>query len=66
MPAFIGEAEGDLFFGDQPQRVAREIGPNATLVKFGTDQAASAHVQSGATAYLNARIGDWFAGVVGF
>lgn len=66
MPAFIGEAEGDLFFGDQPQRVAREIGPNATLVKFGTDQAASAHVQSGANAYLNAKIGDWFAGIVGF
>lgn len=66
MPAFVGEAEGDLFFGDQPQRVAREIGPNATLVKFGTDQAASAHVQSGANAYLNARIGDWFASIVGF
>lgn len=66
MPAFVGEAKGDLFFGDQPQRVARDIGSNATLVKFGTDQAASAHVQSGANAYLNARICDWFADIVGF
>jgi len=65
MPAFIGEAEGDLFFGDQPIRVAQGIGPKATLVKFGTDHAAEAHCQSGALVYLNQKLLEWFAGVVG-
>lgn len=60
MPAFIGDAEGDLFFQGQPERVAKAIGENATLFKFGHDQAAGAHCQSGAFTYLNQCIHEWF------
>ena len=65
MPAFIGEAEKDIFFLGQPAKAAQAIGPNATLVKFGTDQAAEAHCQSGALGYLNQQLHEWFAKVVG-
>jgi len=65
MPAFIGEAEHDIFFLGQPARVAREIGPNATLVQFGSDQAAGSHSQCGAGVYLNQRVMEWFATVIG-
>lgn len=64
MPAFIGEATGDLFFGDQPARVARVVGPKASLVSFGDKHAASAHCQSGALSYLNQKMMDWFGKVV--
>ena len=65
VPAFIGEAEADQFFLGQPAPVAREIGQNATLVKFGTEQAAAQHCHCGATAYLNQEVMEWFAKVVG-
>ncbi|KAI4862548.1 alpha/beta-hydrolase [Hypoxylon rubiginosum] len=65
MPAFIGDAEEDIFFAGQPARVAREIGPSATLVKFSSEQAAGEHCSSGAFVYLNQQILEWFANVVG-
>ena len=65
MPAFLGDAEDDIFFLGQPPIVAREIGDNATLVRFGADQAAGAHCQSGALTHLNREYLEWFAGVLG-
>lgn len=65
MPAFIGDAEADIFFQGQPPRVAKAIGSNATLFPFTNEQAAGAHCQSGAFAYLNQAVMEWFAGVVG-
>lgn len=41
------------------------IGENATLKRFGADQGAQLHCQSGALVYLNNQMLEWFAGVVG-
>jgi pimeloyl-ACP methyl ester carboxylesterase len=65
MPAFIGDAADDMFFEGQPARVAQEIGSHATLQKFGAEQGAQLHCQSGALVYLNQEMLEWFAGVVG-
>lgn len=65
MPCFLGDAEEDIFFKGQPPKAAAAIGPNATLFQFGTDQSAGHHCQSGAGAYLNNTIMEWFAQVVG-
>jgi pimeloyl-ACP methyl ester carboxylesterase len=64
-PIFIGDATDDMFFEGQPPRVAKAIGPNATLKVFGPDQSAQLHCQSGALLYLNQAMMEWFAGVVG-
>lgn len=64
-PAFVGEAVDDIFFQEQPARVAAAIGSKATLVTFDNEHAASAHCQSGALSYANQRIMDWFGNVVG-
>ena len=65
MPAFVGDAADDMFFEGQPRRVAEGIGARATLKRFGADQGAQLHCQSGALVYLNNEILEWFAGVVG-
>lgn len=64
MPAFFGLAEEDMFFKGQPEQVAEAIGENATLFRFGKDQAAGLHCQSGALTYLNQAMYEWFAKVV--
>lgn len=43
MPAFIGEATGDMFFDGQPARVVDAIGSNATLQRFGDEMGAHLH-----------------------
>jgi pimeloyl-ACP methyl ester carboxylesterase len=65
MPAFIAEATEDQFFAGQPAKVVKEIGKSATLAVFDKTQAAETHVSSGALAYLNQEILEWFAKVVG-
>lgn len=65
IPVFIGEAEEDIFFLGQPDQVAREVGKNAKLVKFGTEQGTGAHCQCGATVFLNQEVMEWFEEVVG-
>jgi pimeloyl-ACP methyl ester carboxylesterase len=64
MPAFIGDATDDMFFEGQPARVAREIGAHATLQRFGVEQGAQLHCQSGALVYMNQEMLEWFTGVV--
>lgn len=65
MPAFIGDAEQDLFFLGQPPRVKEAIGKNATLFRFTDENAAAAHCASGAFAYQNQILWEWFGNVVG-
>jgi pimeloyl-ACP methyl ester carboxylesterase len=65
MPAFIGDAEQDIFFLGQPPTVARTIGDNATLHKFTEENGAAAHCAVGAFAYQNQVIWEWFANVIG-
>lgn len=65
MPAFVAEAAEDMFFEGQPARVAEEIGSHATLKRFGADQGAQLHCQSGALVYMNQEMLEWFADVVG-
>jgi pimeloyl-ACP methyl ester carboxylesterase len=64
MPAFIGDAENDIFFKGQPLKVANAIGANATLYKFTDKDAAAAHCASGALTFQNQQIMEWFARVV--
>lgn len=47
MPAFVGDAADDMFFEGQSGRVVEGIGENATLKRFGADQGAQLHCQSG-------------------
>ncbi|KAF7515387.1 hypothetical protein G7054_g14598 [Neopestalotiopsis clavispora] len=63
MPAFIAEAQDDIFFQGQPERVAKTIGTNATWMIFGDKHAASAHCHSGASSYSSQKIMDWFGHV---
>ena len=60
MPAFIGDAEKDLFFLGQPPKVADAIGENSSLFRFTDEQAAGAHCASGALVYQNQQIWEWF------
>lgn len=65
MPAFVGDAEDDMFFKGQPAQLVEEIGRHATLFHFTRDQGAQLHCQSGALVYLNNTQLEWFAGIVG-
>ena len=65
MPAFIGDAEEDMFFKGQPSQLAKEIGNNAVLFPFRKDQGAQLHCQSGALVYLNNTQLEFFASIVG-
>jgi pimeloyl-ACP methyl ester carboxylesterase len=64
MPAFIGDAEQDVFFKGQPPKVSNAIGANATLYKFTEKDAAAAHCSCGALTFQNQQIWEWFAKVV--
>lgn len=64
MPAFIGLADKDIFFLGQPEKLAKAIGNNATLVPFTEEHAAGEHCQSGALTYLNQQMWEWFSKVV--
>lgn len=64
MPAFIGDAQRDIFFQGQPREVAEMIGEKATLFEFGEENGAAAHCASGALAYQNQVIWEWFERVV--
>jgi pimeloyl-ACP methyl ester carboxylesterase len=64
MPAFIGDAEHELFFTGQPKKVADAIGANATLYEFTDKNAAAAHCGCGALTFQNQQIWEWFAKVI--
>lgn len=65
-PVFIGDAESDIFFKGQPERLRDELGDEhrATYHRFTSEDAAGAHCQIGALTYLNQVLYDWFENVI--
>jgi pimeloyl-ACP methyl ester carboxylesterase len=59
-PVWVGDAENDLFFKGQPERVRDALGGKATYVKLTMEDGAGYHCQAGALAVLNQKIFDWF------
>ena len=56
MPAFIGDAQDNIFFLGQPDKVAKTIGPHATLFESTDDNTAAAYCASEALTYQNQQI----------
>jgi hypothetical protein len=53
------EADGDMFFVNQPQQVYDALTSPKTLFKFTVEDGAENHCQSGALAYLHEVIFNW-------
>jgi hypothetical protein len=53
MPAFIGDAEPELFFTGQPKKVDDAIGANANLYEYTDKDAAATHCGCGALTFQN-------------
>lgn len=64
-PVFIGDAEEDMFFRGQPQKIASVLGSKAHLRHFTSEEAAGMHCQVGAAALMNAEVFDWLEEKVG-
>lgn len=63
-PVFVGDAEEDIFFKGQPERVANALGSKAHYREFKTAEAAGLHCQVGAASLLNAETFDWLERVL--
>jgi pimeloyl-ACP methyl ester carboxylesterase len=63
-PVWVGEAEEDIFFKGQPEKVKEELGEKATLVRLGREDAAESHCHVGAGVLMNQRVFDWFGEVI--
>jgi pimeloyl-ACP methyl ester carboxylesterase len=64
-PVFVGDADEDIFFKGQPEKMRDALGKKATYVKFTAEDGASAHCHYGALTLCNQVIYDWFEGIVG-
>ena len=64
-PVFVGDAEDDLFFKGQPQRVVSALGKKAHYRFFEEKEAAGLHCQVGAAQLLNAETFDWLEKTLG-
>jgi hypothetical protein len=53
------EAEGDIFFKGQPQQVYDGLRSRKTLIKFGAEDGAENHCQSGALSHKEEVAFDW-------
>ena len=58
-PCLVLEAEGDIFFQGQPQRVYDGLQAPKRLVKFTSEDAAENHCQSGALAFKDEVVFNW-------
>ena len=58
-PVFIGDAEEDLFFKGQPEKIAAALGDKGHHRLFTTAEGAGMHCQVGAAALMNAEVFDW-------
>jgi pimeloyl-ACP methyl ester carboxylesterase len=58
-PCLVMEAEGDIFFKGQPQRVYDALQAPKQLVKFASEVGAENHCQSGALAYKDEVVFNW-------
>lgn len=54
------EADGDIFFKGQPKQVYDALKAPKQFVRFGSEDGAEDHCQSGALAYKNQVIFDWW------
>ncbi|OJJ45194.1 hypothetical protein ASPZODRAFT_133827 [Penicilliopsis zonata CBS 506.65] len=62
-PVWVGEAANDIFFAEQPKKVADALGDKATFVVLTDADAAGNHCHVGAQSFLNQLIFDWFEDV---
>ena len=58
-PCLVMEAEGDLFFKGQPQRVFDALKTTKKLVRFTNEDGAENHCQSGALGYKDEVVFNW-------
>ena len=58
-PCLVMEAEADIFFKGQPQRVYDALQAPKQLVKFTSEDGAENHCQSGALAYKDEVVFNW-------
>lgn len=58
-PTLVCNAEGDLFFKDQPQQLFDHLTCPRTLISFSNEDGAGAHCEAGATRLASARMYDW-------
>ena len=58
-PVFVGDAEEDLFFKGQPEKIAAVLGDKGHHRRFTTSEGAGMHYQVGAAALLNGEVFDW-------
>jgi hypothetical protein len=55
----VMEAEGDIFFKGQPQKVFDELTVPKVLARFTAEDGAENHCQSGALAYKDEVVFNW-------
>ncbi len=58
-PCLVLEAEGDMFFRGQPQKIYDALQAPKTLFRFTSEDGAENHCQSGALAYLHEVVFNW-------
>ena len=56
---FVGDAEEDMFFKGQPEKLAAALGSKAHLRMFTANEAAGLHCQVGAASLMNAEVFAW-------
>lgn len=64
-PCLVLEAEGDMFFHGQPQKIYDAIQAPKQLFKFTTDEGAENHCQTGALSYLHEVVFNWLDKTMG-
>ena len=58
-PVLVCEAEGDHFFGGQPEKLYDALQCRKTMIRFTAEDAAEEHCQFGAMLYFNQRLFEW-------
>ncbi len=58
-PTLVCDAEGDLFFKDQPQQLYDHLTCQKMLMRFSNEDGAGAHCEVGAGRLAFARIFEW-------
>jgi pimeloyl-ACP methyl ester carboxylesterase len=58
-PCLVLEAEGDMFFVNQPKKLYDALQAPKTLFRFTSEDGAENHCQSGALAYLHEVVFNW-------
>jgi len=64
-PCLVMEADGDLFFKGQPQKVFDKLKVDKAFARFTAEDGAENHCQSGALAYKDEVVFNWIAQTLG-